>query len=355
MKKKIQNRTAFLVIGSPRSGTSFLSKVLSEHGIYFGEKKLFIDPLKIPINPEFLELKSVNNLNDLILKKVKFNYIDFNFVPDVEKIKINDKSKIHEKIRNIINNELKNKDLIGIKDPRISFTLPLWRDNLLKLNYKVIVIVCFRSLEETILSNKKSNNLPDHTNTLIPAIHYLSIINLMKKYPDFLFVNYNQLLNSRFSDLNNILKNVQIKFKKSIFNECINSNFIRNKSNNEDNIFYNFIKKNFDLSIFTQIINALYLKSTISIDLLKKEFDVIRDKNNLLIEENKQQKKEFDVIRDKNNLLIEENKQQKKEFDVIRDKNNLLIEENKQLRNYFEKVENLFLIKTIRFIRNFIK
>ena len=47
------NKKTILIFGPPRSGTSLASSILDKLGVYFGEKKDFVDPTKIKINPIF--------------------------------------------------------------------------------------------------------------------------------------------------------------------------------------------------------------------------------------------------------------------------------------------------------------
>jgi len=49
------SKKAILIFGPPRSGTSLASSILDKLGVYFGEKKDFVDPTKIKINPIFFE------------------------------------------------------------------------------------------------------------------------------------------------------------------------------------------------------------------------------------------------------------------------------------------------------------
>jgi hypothetical protein len=322
MNKLTKNKTAFLIFGSPRSGTSFISNVLSDHNIFFGgRKKLFIDPKLIPINPEFYELKSVNKINTSILTSLGFNYEDFDFIPDINKINKKNLNMFKTRIEKIISSDLENNKIIGIKDPRISFTFPIWKDVLTRLNYNVIGVACFRSIDDVVTSNKKSNNLRNDVNILIPGIHYLATLNILNNYPNVSAINYNKVLNNNYSEFKTILGMTHIIFKKNIVKQTIKPDYIRNSSATKSNIFYDIHSYNINYSYLNEFINSLV--NVINTNINNKYKIKLQNKEK------------------ENNFILEEKKNTLKEID--------------QLKKYFYKVENNYLIRGYRYIQKLIK
>lgn len=70
-------KTAFLILGAQRSGTSVTSHMLSQFGVNFGNPKNFI---QFEHNPIFFEMNWVNQYNNKIINALRHNYTDF-FLP----------------------------------------------------------------------------------------------------------------------------------------------------------------------------------------------------------------------------------------------------------------------------------
>lgn len=301
MQKKNNKKIAFLILGSPRSGTSFLSHVLSKHKIFFGRNDRFIDPQEIPINPIFFELQSVNKLNDEILKYLNFNYSNFNLIPNVKNINKNNLEFIKQKIIDLISDEFGNNSTIGIKDPRFSFTYSIWHEVLESLGFKVYGIISFRSLIDTINSNKKSNNLSNDINNIIPGIHYLSSLNIYYEFKNIFVVNYNNLLNSKIIELEDILKKANINFNMQIFTDCIKTKWIINKSNINENIFYDYRDNHklfrFFLRFFDSYTNNLNFQFNNNFTTIRKKIDKLKNKNISLSNNLKKLKQENEELK----------------------------------------------------------
>jgi hypothetical protein len=103
------SKKAILIFGPPRSGTSLASTILEKLGVYFGERKDFVDPTKIKINPIFFELKKINQINNKILKTQKLNYNQFTFIPNFNNFNTIKSKKLTNEIENFIKNYFKKK------------------------------------------------------------------------------------------------------------------------------------------------------------------------------------------------------------------------------------------------------
>jgi hypothetical protein len=144
-------KTAFLILGAQRSGTSVMSHMLSKFGVSFGNPKGF---LQAEHNPNFFELKWVNQYNDRLINSLGYKYTDF-FLPiaqDFDSIRILETAK---ELPPLIHNEWSDMPCIGIKDPRFSLTFPIWQKALSSQGYIVKVVFVFRCPSGFLQSNQK--------------------------------------------------------------------------------------------------------------------------------------------------------------------------------------------------------
>lgn len=144
-------KTAFLILGAQRSGTSVTSHVLSRLGIDFGDPDHF---LQADHNPIFFELKWVNSCNDQLLHQLGYTYTDF-FLPVEEDFARVDLQAIEQAIHNQITDEWGDKPAIAMKDPRFSLTFPVWQKILLSQGYQLKGVIGFRSPYNFLQSNQK--------------------------------------------------------------------------------------------------------------------------------------------------------------------------------------------------------
>jgi hypothetical protein len=81
-------------------------------------------------------------------------YTDF-FLPLEEDFARANLTEIEKELQELINTQWKEKKLIGLKDPRLSLTFPVWEKILLDNNYKLNIILAFRRPSNFLESNKK--------------------------------------------------------------------------------------------------------------------------------------------------------------------------------------------------------
>jgi hypothetical protein len=144
-------KTAFLLLGAQRSGTSVTSHMLSKFGINFGDPKNF---LQADHNPVFFELKWVNQYNDRLLQSLGYKYTDL-FLPIEADYDTAKALEIGNELPSLIRREWNDEPNIGIKDPRISLTFPIWQRALSALGYTLKIIFVFRHPGGFLRSNQK--------------------------------------------------------------------------------------------------------------------------------------------------------------------------------------------------------
>lgn len=155
---------AILVVGAPRSGTSAISHVLNEFGIYFGNKDRFVDPSVNRHNPIFFELEELNRLNDWVWAWFGKRYADFDFLPLRSDFGEDLRAEFRRRCVKLIENEFGDAAAIGLKDPRFCFVLPIWVETLESMGFQVRCVWTQRPLDSVIASNARVNRdfSPEH-------------------------------------------------------------------------------------------------------------------------------------------------------------------------------------------------
>ncbi|WP_088890709.1 hypothetical protein [Leptolyngbya ohadii] len=227
-------KRAILVLGAQRSGTSVTSHVLSELGVQFGDRDRFI---KFDHNPIFFELKWVNDLNNRMVKAIgQQQYIDFflpleadfltpEVLPQIQAIELEIDRKIEQefeqefgqKLEQEFEQEWRDRNInptsvqeliIGIKDPRISLTFPVWERVLLARGYSIQIIHAFRSPAGFLRSNQKLFFQWEGW-TIDRHLHFwlqlnLSSIYFTRRYPVHL-LNYDLLMQFPFKEISQLV------------------------------------------------------------------------------------------------------------------------------------------------------
>jgi len=173
-------KVAVLVAGAPRSGTSAVSNVLSELGVDFGKPEGFVNPSTYTHNPIFFELASLNALNEEVLGWFGHNYADFDFLPLQQDFTEDLFAHFLPRCAAFLREEFGEVRLIGLKDPRFCFLMPLWQRALTELGYRVRHVWALRTLEAVVASNERVNvswarnhNIRIATLSMLAAAYFL--------------------------------------------------------------------------------------------------------------------------------------------------------------------------------------
>lgn len=188
-------KRAFLILGAQRSGTSATSHVLSLFGVDFGKPEDFI---QFDHNPIFFELKWVNEDNNKLIKTLGYQYTDF-FLPIEANFATVNTAQIEAEIEELIGYQWQEMEAIGIKDPRISLTFPIWEKILLGKHYQLNPILVFRSPASFLQSNQKLlyswENWTKERHLDFWLQHNLAAIYFTRNYL-LTYVNYDRLIQS---------------------------------------------------------------------------------------------------------------------------------------------------------------
>ncbi len=203
-----------IVLGSGRSGTSMLAGALSGSGYYMGENADYLG--KNEANPKgFFEDREVNTINEDILKLSLPDFPEWlrrNFFPTstfyrarwLARVKahkiIRTSPDINKRIQKVIS-----KTPFCFKDPRFSYTLPIWQQQLeMKTKFIVIYRHPNKTMESIVRECKENRSLRKlkMTNSIALNIWIAMYSHILKNFSnspnkeDWFFTHFDQLFDS---------------------------------------------------------------------------------------------------------------------------------------------------------------
>lgn len=132
-------RTALIVLGMHRSGTSALTRVLNLCGAFLPEK---VKPGKLGVNPKgFWETEMVVDLNVRLLRQLGGDWYHVGITLPSSGDVVDD---FIDNVAAVMHDEYEERRLVAIKDPRICVLAPLWHRALLAAGYRPAYIVPMR-------------------------------------------------------------------------------------------------------------------------------------------------------------------------------------------------------------------
>ena len=146
-------KTAIVVLGAYRSGTSALARVLNLCGAFLPQR---IIAARLGINPKgFWETEAVNDLNARLMQYLGADWDRADFTlpsggPLLNEFLLNAKE--------VLGFEYAGAPLILIKDPRICVLAPLWHRTLRENGYRPVYVVCVRNPLE--VARSLGNDMP---------------------------------------------------------------------------------------------------------------------------------------------------------------------------------------------------
>lgn len=161
-------RTAILVSGMHRSGTSALTRVLSLLGATLPE--VLIPGRQDKGDADYWEGRRIVDLNQKILREggswwAGWQSVDTDALPD--------RDDLVDEAREIIRTEFKGADLIAIKDPRVSRLIPLWVEALADEGYRTVHVLALRHPDRVAASLQRRDSLSEEATGLGWLAHLL--------------------------------------------------------------------------------------------------------------------------------------------------------------------------------------
>lgn len=182
------DKTAVLIIGTGRSGTSCTAGVLQIMGLPLGDN--------LPAGNQYNEKGSFENhaistLNHRLMHDLGMT----NHEPKITKWHKNAHyAQFKTAIKTALTKEFGNMPFFGIKNPHITFFLPVYADALEELGYNLKIVVVTRNPEEVVASFIA--RYPDEPTERFYALVAKDLTMLMLYTPQYnpLVIDYNELL-----------------------------------------------------------------------------------------------------------------------------------------------------------------
>jgi len=153
--KPMTDRTAIVVVGMHRSGTSALARVFSLLGAALPRN---LNPAGLGNETGHWEPEAAVRLNDQILDLAESSVNDVHGPSDAW-LKSPEALAFVDDLAVLIADEYGEEPLLVLKDPRVALLFPLWRAALAKLNIRCVVVVIARNPVEVALSLTKRQGL----------------------------------------------------------------------------------------------------------------------------------------------------------------------------------------------------
>jgi glycosyltransferase involved in cell wall biosynthesis len=182
-------RTAIVVLGMHRSGTSALARVLSLCGAVLPRN---VRPPKLDDNPKgYWEPEGVNELNDRMLRRLGATWDNIAFsLPDAgERV-----DEFKQDVRTLLASEYGDEETILIKDPRISVLTPLWHLALAYAGYRPAYVVLVRHPLEVAQSLRARGDMSVRSGLILWLTYMRRIAAFADTHPDVMYVRFTTLL-----------------------------------------------------------------------------------------------------------------------------------------------------------------
>ena len=140
LESDVTSKTAIVVLGMHRSGTSALSRVLNLCGAFLPAR---VKPPKLGVNSKgFWEPEAVLDLNVRLMRQLggEWDRIGFGLPEDGDVV-----AEFESDVRAVLLSEYGDQPMILIKDPRIGALAPLWDRALVRAGYRPVYVVPVRN------------------------------------------------------------------------------------------------------------------------------------------------------------------------------------------------------------------
>ncbi len=221
-----------LVLGMHRSATSLTTNILTELGLYAGNRYELLEA-DSDNKKGYFERKDVIELSDKML--VENNITWTSVRRHIKKIKISkDSQKELEKILIDIKKKASGRNIV-IKEPKICITEPVWKKAITSLGMKEKVVAVFRHPYEVAMSINKRDGI-DFSYALKIWYYYncciLESLNSMNS-AHYIVINHNDYFYKRELQIDKIAEFLHIdKYNKKIINDIVDLKLYHNKINN---------------------------------------------------------------------------------------------------------------------------
>ena len=182
-------KTALVVLGMHRSGTSALARVLNLCGAFLPAK---LKPPKLGVNPKgFWEPEAVLDLNVRVMRHLggDWSHVDFT-LPGAGEFA----DEFESDACALLAAEYEDRDIIALKDPRICVLAPLWHRALLAGGYRPVYAVPVRNPLEVAQSLHARGDMSIDEGLALWLAYMQRVAEFADAHADVVYIRYTDLL-----------------------------------------------------------------------------------------------------------------------------------------------------------------
>lgn len=201
-------RTAILVSGMHRSGTSAITRVLSLLGAGLPGELI---EAKADNERGFWEGRAVIDLDERALERFGSWWGGWQ---SIDPPRLRRSKRFVERARKLAREEFPDSDLIVLKDPRVSRLLPLWQRALVEEGFRCVHVVALRHPAAVAGSLEARNGLSPTASTLSWLAHTLDAEQYSRKQPR-VFVSFENLLGDWRAEMDRVARALDITWPEA--------------------------------------------------------------------------------------------------------------------------------------------
>ena len=182
-------KTALVVLGMHRSGTSAFSRLLNLCGAFLPEK---VKPAKLGVNSKgFWEPEEVLEFNGRVLRQLgaDWNRVEFSLPISGDFVE-----EFESDACALLAAEYGDQPTIVIKDPRMCVLAPLWHRALVAAGYRPIYVVPIRNPIEVAQSLHARGDMSVTEGLSLWLAYMKRVVEFTASNPDVVFVRFNEIL-----------------------------------------------------------------------------------------------------------------------------------------------------------------
>lgn len=203
----MSSRNLVLVAGMHRSGTSALTRAINLAGVPLPSH--LMKPSSSNADG-FWEPIAIMQLHEAVLKSINSRWDDPREIPE-EWFKSPPFERFRPGLREWIEREFGDREMLLVKDPRICRLLPMWQDACASLGIGVHTVIPARNPIEVARSLKTRNGFPEEASYLLWLRHYLDAERFTRGRSRS-FVLYDRLMSDRLATVRRIAADLGLTF-----------------------------------------------------------------------------------------------------------------------------------------------
>ena len=200
------SRSAILVLGMHRSGTSAVTRLLNLRGAGLGRDLL---PAKADNERGFWENRAIVELHERLLQRAGLRWHDLLGADD--RLQEATRRELGDALPGVLDSQFDAAALFVVKDPRLSLLVPVWSEALAALAVRPLFVITIRHPDEVAASLARRDGLPVAQSHLLWLQHLVEAERATRGQAR-VFVHYERLLSDWRAELARMTRSLYIRW-----------------------------------------------------------------------------------------------------------------------------------------------